>query len=106
MKNLFWIVGLVIFSCGKSELVNEDYYGSYLSVDTLQEIQLFNFAEPYIYVMKKDSVEERYYDWDVFDGRVFDGEGNYIFEVVRFKGRDLKLIDKKRDVLLEFKNKY
>ncbi len=84
----------------------EEVYGNYINIDTSKVIQQFNFAEPYIWMMKKDSSEERIFGYEVFDNSCFDGDGNYIFEIVKLDGRDLKLIEVKSGELIEFRNKY
>tara|TARA_R100001377_G_scaffold85295_1_gene71331 strand:- start:18253 stop:18609 length:357 start_codon:yes stop_codon:yes gene_type:complete len=111
MKNLFsvLVVALIFVSCVKNELPiseKEEVYGSYLAIDTLQEIQLLNFSEPYIYLLKKDSTVVRHYNYFIFDNHCFDGEGNYIFEIVYLENRDLKIIDIGNNEILDFRNKY
>lgn len=98
-----------LLSCVKEDLsVNnkEEVYGLYLNIDTSKITQQFNFSEPYIWLQKKEGDVVRYYDYSIYNNSCFDGEGNYIFEIVYLKGRDLKMIEIENGEILEFRNKY
>ena len=110
MKKLLLALLLITFaSCSKDEIpINskEKIYGNYLAIDTMQYIQQFNPAEPYLLIVKKDSANIRHYDYQILNNHFISNDGYDLFEIVEFDGNNLKVIEEESGKLLVFQNKY